>query len=138
MRRAMEGFGLFLLRVSTGWLLVLWGLDKFFATDHAVRVAENFYLGIGSQKVVLWALGGLEILLGLAVVLGFFRKWAYPATAVVLGITMLSVWNSIIDPWGWVFQGNNALFYPSLPMFAGALVLWGAMDRDHRTLDALR
>lgn len=132
----MKRWGLLLLRVSTGWLLVLWGIDKFVDVEHGQRVAESFYLGIGAQAIVQHVLGGLEILLGVAVVLGLWRKWAYPVACVVLLLTALAVWRSILDPWGWVLDGAQVLFYPSIIIFAGAMVLWGTMDEDELTLDA--
>ena len=133
----MKRWGLLLLRVSTGWLLVMWGLDKFLNVEHGQRVAESFYLGIGAQAVVQNVFGGLEILLGLLVVAGLWRKRAYPVTFVVLLITALAVWKSILDPWGWVLDGSQVLFYPSIIIFAGAMVLWGTMDEDEMTVDAL-
>ena len=132
----MKRWGLLLLRVSTGWLLVMWGFDKFVNVEHGQRVAESFYLGIGSQAVVQNVFGGLEIALGLLVVAGLLRKWAYPAAFVVLLITALAVWRSILDPWGWVLEGSQVLFYPSIIILAGSMVLWGTMDQDELTLDA--
>ncbi|MCY3700824.1 MAG: DoxX family membrane protein [Gemmatimonadetes bacterium] len=132
----MKRWGLLLLRVSTGWLLVMWGLDKFVNVEHGQRVAESFYLGIGSQAVVQNVFGGLEVALGLLVVAGLLRKWAYPAAFVVLLITALAVWKSILDPWGWVLEGSQVLFYPSIIVLAGSMVLWGTMDQDELTLDA--
>ncbi|MDE2944345.1 MAG: DoxX family membrane protein [Gemmatimonadota bacterium] len=132
----MKRWGLLLLRVSTGWLLVMWGLDKFVNVEHGQRVAESFYLGIGSQAVVQNVFGGLEIALGLLVVLGLWRKRAYPVAFVVLLITALAVWRSILDPWGFVLDGSQVLFYPSIIILAGSMVLWGTMDQDELTLDA--
>ena len=132
----MKRWGLLLLRVSTGWLLVMWGLDKFANVEHGQRVAESFYLGIGSQAIVQNVFGGLEILLGALVVLGLWRRRAYPVTFVVLLITALAVWKSILDPWGWFLEGSQVLFYPSIIILAGAMVLWGTMDQDELTLDA--
>ena len=47
---------------------------------------------------------------------------------VVLLITALAVWKSILDPWGWFLEGSQVLFYPSIIILAGAMVLWGTMD----------
>ena len=132
----MKRWGLFLLRVTTGWLLVMWGLDKLFNVEHGQAVAETFYLGIGSQAAVLNVLGVLQIILGALVVLGLWRRRAYPVAFVVLLITALGVWKSIIDPWGWFLDGSQVLFYPSAIIAAGALLLWGTIDEDEMTLDA--
>lgn len=132
----MKRWGLLLLRVTTGWLLVMWGLDKLFNVEHGQAVAETFYLGIGSQAAVLNILGVLQIILGALVVLGLWRRRAYPVAFVVLLITALGVWKSIIDPWGWFLDGSQVLFYPSAIIAAGALLLWGTIDEDEMTLDA--
>ena len=132
----MKRWGLFLLRVTTGWLLVMWGLDKLVNVEHGQAVAEAFYLGIGTQAAVLNVLGVLQIILGALVVLGLWRPRAYPVAFVVLLITALGVWKSIIDPWGWVLEGSQVLFYPSAIIAAGARLLWGTIDEDEMTLDA--
>ena len=132
----MKRWGLLLLRVTTGWLLVMWGLDKLFNVEHGQAVAETFYLGIGSQAAVLNVLGVLQVILGALVVLGLWRRRAYPVAFVVLLITALGVWKSIIDPWGWFLDGSQVLFYPSAIIAAGALLLWGTIDEDEMTLDA--
>lgn len=132
----MKRWGLFLLRVTTGWLLVMWGLDKLVNVEHGQAVAETFYLGIGTQAAVLNVLGVLQIILGALVVLGLWRRRAYPVAFIVLLITALGVWRSIIDPWGWVLEGSQVLFFPSAIIAAGALLLWGTIDEDEMTLDA--
>ncbi|MGI8672294.1 MAG: hypothetical protein ACR2LU_06765 [Luteitalea sp.] len=43
--------------------------------------------------------------------------------AAITAMTMAGVWRSIVDPWGLILAGSNALFYPSLIIFAAALGL---------------
>ena len=131
----MKRWGLFALRVTTGWLLVLWGLDKLVNVEHGVRVADSFYLGIGNQALIQNVLGVLEIVLGLLVVVGLWRKVTYPVAFLVLTITAAAVWKSVLDPWGWFLEGANVLFYPSVIIAAGAAVLWGTRDDDELSLD---
>ena len=133
----MKRWGLFLLRVTTGWLLVMWGIDKLINVEHGQAVAERFYGGIGTLAVAQNAFGVIEILLGALVVLGLWRKRVYPVMFAVLAVTALGVWRSIIDPWGWFLDGAQVLFYPSAIIAAGALTLWGLMDEDRMTLDAV-
>ena len=133
----MKSWGLFLLRVTTGWLLVLWGIDKFQDVAHGQAVAETFYFGIGTQAMMLKIFGAAEILIGALVVLGLWRKRFYPVMFAVLLITAIGVWKSIVDPWGWFLDGSQVLFYPSAIITAGALVLWGLLDEDGMTLDAV-
>ncbi len=134
----MKRWGLLLLRVSTGWLLVLWGLDKLVNVDHSVRVAETYYFGIGTSSLFLNAFGVLEVLLGILVVLGVWRRRVYPLMVATLAVTAIGVWRSILDPWGWVLEDTTVLFYPSLIILAGALTLWGTIEEDALALDARR
>jgi len=131
-------FSLLALRVSLGWLLVLWGLDKLVNVDHSLRVADNFYLGIGSSVWFLNAFGVVEAIIGLLIVAGLWRRWTYLAMLVMLIVTGVSVWKSVIDPWGWVLDGGNVLFYPSLIILAGAWVVWAFRAEDTLCLDARR
>ncbi len=132
----MKRWGLFALRVSTGWLLVLWGLDKIVNVEHGVAVADSFYLGIGSNAFFLYVFGAAETLLGVLVVLGLWRRRTYPVMFLILAVTAAAVWQSVLDPWGWFMEGSQVLFYPSIITAAGAAVLWGTMDEDGMTLDA--
>lgn len=135
----MKAIGICALRVATGWLLVLWGLDKIVDVEHGLRVTEAFYGGmLGNNASVHHVLGGLQVLLGVLVVLGLWRRLAYPVMFLLLAGTAIGVWKSILDPWGWVFEGANALFYPSAIILAGAATLWGAMDDDQFVLDRAR
>lgn len=115
---------------------MIWGLDKLVNVEHGVRVAETFYLGIGSQATFLHVAGVLQIALGLVVAAGLWRKLTYPIAFAVTAVTAVAVWKSILDPWGWWLEGANALFYPSAIILAGTAVLWGTQAEDDLTLDA--
>ena len=131
----MKQWSLLLLRLTIGLLLVWWGLDKLVNVDHGVQVAEHFYFGIGTGQVFLQAFGVFETILGLLIMLGWGRRWTYPLLILITGVTLVGVWRSVVDPWGWVFEGSNALFYPSAIIFAGSLVLWAFRDTDLLALD---
>ena len=119
MPRAARAF----LRASLGWLLVIWGADKLVNPAHGIEVSDWLYFGWFSQRVVMTGFGIVEIGLGLLLMAGLWKRVAYPALAVITGATLLGVWRSIVDPWGWYMEGTNALFFPSLIIFAGVLVL---------------
>lgn len=121
---------LLFLRISIGLLLVVWGLDKFANPDHAIQVSEAFYFGLLSAGALQPVFGAIEIALGAAVIAGVWRKYTYPALLVVLGVSLLVVWRSVLDPWGWYLGDTNVFFFPSLIIFAGALVLYAFQDED--------
>ncbi|MDP2245697.1 DoxX family membrane protein [Pseudomonas sp.] len=126
----MKIWTLMLLRVSLGWLLVIWGADKVFNVEHGMAVANKFYFGFLAIESALQVAGVLQILIGLAVVVGFARRWVYPAQVLLNAASLLAVLQSVIDPWSWVLAGSNALFYPSLIIFAASLLLIAYRDED--------
>ena len=131
----MSAIALLLLRVSLGWLMVVWGVDKLTDPDHGRAVAESFYLGIGSGGTFLTAAGVLQIALGLLVVVGLLRRLTWPLMALVNGITLVAVWASVIDPWGFFLEGGNLVFYSSAVIFAAILVCWSSLEEDVLALD---
>ena len=119
------------LHMAVGLLFVIWGLDKLVNPEHAIAVSDTFYFGLLSAPALQPILGILETALGLAVILGVARRYAYPVGVLVTGVTLLCVWKSILDPWGWYLgEGANVFFFPSLIVFAGALVLAAFRDQD--------
>ena len=134
----MKPASLLLLRVSLGLLMLFWGADKLVNVQHGLVVSEAFYFGLFSSASLLKAFGVLQIVLGLLIVLGAARRIAYPALVVVTATTLVGVWRSVVDPWGWYLEGSNVLFFPSLIIFAAALVLAAHQAEDALSLDARR
>jgi uncharacterized membrane protein YphA (DoxX/SURF4 family) len=127
----MKAKSLLLLRVSLGFFLVVWGLDKLVDVKHGIGVSDWLYFGLFSNQMLLQVYGVVEIATGLLIVLGVGRRFTYPILIAIAGMTLLGVWRSIIDPWGWWLEGTEALFYPSIIIFAASLVLWSFKDEDH-------
>lgn len=136
----MKAISLLLLRISTGLLLIIWAMVKLAATDAAIGVSDKYYFGLLSSEAVQIGLGALQLLLGVAVIAGIFRRIAYPVQAVWLGLGALFVWQSIIDPLGLMFGQDNVqiLFFPSLTVFFATLVLLAFRDEDTISADAAR
>ncbi len=132
----MKHWSLLFLRITIGTLLVWWGLDKLVQVDHGLQVAQAFYFGIGASRPFLLVFGVFETALGLLVLVGLGRRWTYPALLLITGATLIGVWRSVVDPWGWVLEGSNVLFYPSVVIFAASLVLYAFRDADILALDA--
>ena len=111
------------LRISLGLLMLVWGADKLVNPAHGMRVAEHVYFGLPSPRALMPALGIAQCALGVLVMLGFRQRVTLTVLAAITGLTLAGVWRSIVDPWGWYLPGTNALFFPSLIIFAGTLVL---------------
>jgi len=125
-----QTLSLLVLRVSLGALMIVWGLDKLVNPKHGIAVAGRFYFGLLDSAAAMPVLGAIQIALGILVVAGIARRYAYPVLAGITGMTLLGVWRSVVDPWGWMFERTNALFFPSLIIFAGVLVLIAFRDAD--------
>jgi putative oxidoreductase len=134
----MKASSMFVLRISLGLLMLIWGVDKLVNVEHGMLVSEHFYLGVFSVPALLRAFGVAQMALGALIVLGLYRKYLYPVLVVITGVTLLAVWRSIVDPWGWYLEGANVLFFPSLVIFAGAVVLTGFREFDLYSVDARR
>lgn len=134
----LKPFSLLLLRLGTGLLLSIWAVVKIMAPDKAVGLSEKYYGGMLSLDALQMPLGVLQFALGLLVVVGLFRKIVYPVQAVVLGVGLLAVGKYILDPLGlYLLTPDTAqlLFFPSLALFAAALVLMAFRDEDTWSLD---
>ncbi|MBC7844153.1 MAG: DoxX family membrane protein [Gemmatimonadaceae bacterium] len=136
----MQRNALLFLRISLGGLMVYWGVDKLINVAHGVTVAQKFYGGLNVATTLMQAFGVAQVALGALIMLGLFSRVTYPVLLLVTGTTMLAVWKSILDPFKLVVQGGNLIFYPSLIIFAGALVLLAFRDvhESSRSSDRLR
>ncbi|MBA3272201.1 MAG: DoxX family membrane protein [Acidobacteria bacterium] len=119
----MSRFPRVFLRLSLGYLLVIWGVDKLVNPAHGLAVSSRFYFGLFSLPWLMTAFGVAQVTLGALVMAGLWKRYTYPVVVAITGMTVIGVWRSILDPWGWWLTGSNALFYPSLIIFAAALVL---------------
>lgn len=126
----MKSAALLLLRISLGLLLVIWGLDKLVNVKHGLDVSDHFYFGLFSNRLLLQAFGVVEVAAGVLILIGVLRRFTYPLLVAINAVTLLGVWKSVVDPWGWWLEGANVLFYPSLIIFAASLVLWAFRDED--------
>jgi uncharacterized membrane protein YphA (DoxX/SURF4 family) len=136
----MKALSLLLLRVTTGALLVIWGLIKFAAPDAAIGVSDKYYQGYLSAKDIQMALGGAEVALGALVILGLFRWIAYPLQTLVLGLGLAAIWKYIADPFGMYLltqDTSQVLFFPSTTVFAATLILLAFREYDEITLDRI-
>ncbi len=136
----MKAVALFLLRITTGLLLVIWGLIKIGAPDAAIGVSDKYYGGLLSAANIQMGLGAAEALLGLAVVLGIFRAITYPLQFAVLLIGAGAIWNYIVDPLGlWLMtrETANVLFFPSTTVVVAAFIMLVFRSDDTLSLDTV-
>lgn len=133
-----ERIALAIVRVSLALFLLLWGLEKFVIPDATVGIWGRFY-GLEIGRGIVPLIGGLESLLAIMIGLGLWRRLSYGLGAVVHGVSVLSSWRELIDPWG-LFSGGrpNHLFLAGVPVLAAFIVLYLLRERDTWTVDGWR
>lgn len=135
-------FSLLLLRISTGFLLIWWGLAKANNAGYGNLISDKFYGGLFSLDTLQLGFGWFQVLVGAAVVVGLARRWVYPVQLVINAFTAASVWYAIIDPFKWYLPPQTdfaftQLFYPSAIIFAASLLLPAFRRQDRWAVDEL-
>lgn len=122
------------LRLTVFLVMLMWTLDKFIQPSHAAGVFEHFYAlgGFGSAAII--SLGALELILLLAFVVGFARRFSYGAVLLLHAGSTLSSWQQYLHPQ----EGANLLFFAAWPMLAACVALYLLRDFDSMTISGRR
>ncbi|MEB3212213.1 MAG: hypothetical protein VKL39_12700 [Leptolyngbyaceae bacterium] len=119
---------LLLLRLSIFVVFLMWVLDKFIKPEHAAQVFQFFY-GIGGLGTALvYGLGVIQLLIILAFVVGFQKKFTYAVVLVMHAASTIISYKNYFDP----FTSPNLLFFAAFPMLAGCFALYYLRDLDTR------
>jgi uncharacterized membrane protein YphA (DoxX/SURF4 family) len=135
----LQPLALLLLRVGTGLLLVLWGALRVISPEAGPGLSEKYYSGLLGMQALQIAYGIVEIIIGTLVLLGLFRRFAYPLQALILVPGAVMLWRYLLDPLGaWLMSraDSQILFFPSITVAAATLVLIAFRDFDKLSLDA--
>lgn len=119
--------------------MILWGAVRVMTPETGPGLADKYYNGLASVQGLQVGYGASEIALGLLVCLGLFRRFAYPAQAVLLVLGLFAIGKYIVDPFGmWLLAPADAqiLFFPSITVAAATLVLIAFRGYDDYSLDA--
>ena len=115
---------LLVLRLGVFVVMLMWTLDKLVNVQHAVGVFNNFYGMGGIAPAVMRTLGGAELVLILAFVAGYKKRFTYGAVLVLHTISTLSSYRQYLDPFA------NLLFFAAWPMLAACVALYMLRDLD--------
>lgn len=136
----LRPWSLLLLRAGTGLLLAIWGLLRVTTPQAGPGLSERYYSSLFSGQALQVAYGAAEVAVGLLVVLGLFRRIAYPALALILIPATLMLWRYLLDPYGLYLlsrEDSQILFFPSITVAAATLALLAFGDEDRLALDRL-
>lgn len=122
---------LFMLRIGVFIVMLMWTLDKFIRPDHAAQVFEGFY-HITSGKMIMYALGAIELVIIVMFVLGLFKRFSYGFILALHAISTFSSYKQYLNP----FEKVNLLFFAAIPMLAACFALY--LLREHDTKYTLK
>lgn len=137
-RASARAGSLLVLRIGTGLLLVLWGALRVLSPTAGPSLATKYYGGFLDMHGVQIAFGAAEVLVGLLVVAGLFRRIAYLLQALILVPGAIVLWRYLLDPLGLYLldeESSQILFFPSITVAAATLVLLAFHGEDRWSLD---
>ena len=123
---------LMLIRIGVAAVFLMWTIDKFVNPEHAAQVFEKFYKIPSLSSTLSYVVGGIQLLLVVAFLIGLFRTWTYGLILLLHSISTFSSWGKYIDPWTY----PNLLFFAAIPMLAACVTLWMMREFDSYSVDA--
>ena len=129
---------LLLLRTGTGLLLILWGMLRVISPAAGPGLASKYYGGFLDLQSLQIGFGVAEVIIGLLVVFGLFRRVSYVLQALILIPGAIMLWRYLLDPLGLYLldkESSQILFFPSITIAAATLVLLAFRDEDRWSLD---
>lgn len=115
---------LLLLRLGIFVVMAIWTLDKFLKPDHTKKVFETFYGVGGLGTPIVYGIGVIQLVIVLAFVVGFQKKWTYGAVLLMHALSTLVSFPRYLDPF------NNLLFFTAWPMLAACFGVFYLRDLD--------
>lgn len=128
--------GLLILRFFLGIFLLQWSIEKIFLPSATIRIAQGFY-GVALTEAGSYALGIAELVLSLALLLGFYRTISYALALLVHTVTVVVSWRRLLDPFGIAKVGNH-LWIATWPTWGAFAALFLMRDHDVYSLDQWR
>ena len=131
-----EALGLLILRVGLAWFLFVWAVNKILAPAQYERIWGSFH-GVEIGATLPLIMGGLQIVICLAIALGFWRVLSYALGFLMHAVTVAVIAPKLIDPFvindnGFPVNRNSAI---ALAALAGFAALWLLRHRDRWSLD---
>lgn len=123
-RALVSSWSIPILRIGMGLFLILWGVDKWVASNDSVGIFSYFY-GLDVGVAMVRAAGAAEIVLGIALAAGLFPPVTAWIQLLVNAASTLASWRQILDPWGTfgLTEGGAHLFLASIVVMGVSIVL---------------
>lgn len=118
---------LLLMRLTTAAFMLVWAVAKFANVKQQQGVASTFYGWKDVSPEILMGIGGVQVVLILAFVAGFWKTWTYGAVFLMHAASVIVGVGKMIPPYG---PGAAMTFWAGVPVLAGIAALWLLRDRD--------
>src|SRR5258708_25602789 len=86
------------LRSFLAIFLLQWSIENLILPNAAAGIARNFY-GVTLAVPASYALGTAELILSLALLVGFYRTISYGLSLLVHTVTVVVSWRQLFYPW---------------------------------------
>ena len=117
--------GLLLIRLSTGVFFLIWSIEKLISPEITQKVFSRFYL-LEISPTMSVGIGIFQTLIVLAFMVGIFKTWTYGAILGMHGISTLSTYKELLNP----YQPPNHLFWAAVPLLAALITLFLLRRKD--------
>lgn len=122
---------LFVLRMVIGVFMLQWAIEKFVLPQGTTKIFGK-YFGITLADSLPQIIGGLEIILVLAFMLGAYRRLSYGLILLFNIISVGATWQKLIDPYGLISGNVNHLFSAGVPFLAAVWLLYWLREWDSK------
>jgi len=130
-----EALGMLILRLGLAWFLFVWAINKILAPVQYQKLWGYFH-GIEIGSTLPYVMGGLQIIISLAIAIGLWRTISYGLGLTMHSVTIVVIFPSLIAPFvinnGFPTNRNQAI---AVAAWAGFATLWLLRKRDVWSLD---
>jgi len=130
-----EALALLILRLGLGWFLMVWGVTKILAPGQAVKLYAYFH-GVELGETMPYFMGGAEIVLAGAIMLGVLRPVSYGIGMIAHTVTIVVISSSLLAPFvvedGFPSNRNSAV---AVAAWGGFIALFLLRGRDAWSVD---
>ena len=131
-----EALGLLILRLGLAWFLFVWAVNKFLSPVQYQKIWGYFH-GIEIGSTMPFVMGGAQIIICVAIALGFWRIVSYGLGFAMHAVTIIVISPNLAAPFiinanGYPVNRNASI---ALAALAGFAALWLLRHRDHWSLD---
>lgn len=128
--------GLLLLRLGCAWFIFVWAVNKFYAPGQYAFILKRFD-GIEADFTQVYVIATIQVIICIAVFLGYQRTISYALLAFLHALTVYRVYPALLDPFFISEKGfpKNRNSVNALTIFLAMIALWFLRDRDQWSID---